>query len=449
MFKKILQGVDYLHKTGIAHRDLKLENIIIDKERNIKIIDFGFATQCTKQDKGRVFCGTPSYMAPEIVNQQEHNYIKADIWALGIILYALLSGKFPFKAQNDKDLYSKIRKGVFALPEGITIEAKAMLLNMLQADPNFRKSANSLLNDSWFSGYIQPKLEHSPIELHRRTNINIMGTIEKYKKIYAPKRRNLAREPAKSIDAKKRVGSNSPYNISTNPYTNNALDTYQNNANYIKAYFKNTESESEKAHTKLDSKRMISGESNPLKMSAPIDQLYEEKLRRGQLKRNSKSNIHLRQDPTADTITQKDIISQDITSNVRYISEEPLMKREKVHYLINSYASKRQGEQGDLRRHTFTAAFRAQHHSPPPEKKQQLMTLNHRKQTKQEAREVSEGDQGHKYDLGIIEMMQKLGYDVKDVYTGLVMGNSHLIGVYNKLLKEKQEAVNFMKTLRK
>lgn len=78
-------------------------------------------------------------MSPEIINNQKHSYFKADIWALGIILYALLSGKFPFKAQNDKDLYNKIRKGVFVLPDGITLEAKSVLLNMLQIDPSFRR----------------------------------------------------------------------------------------------------------------------------------------------------------------------------------------------------------------------------------------------------------------------------------------------------------------------
>ena len=66
-------------------------------------------------------------MSPEIVSHQTHNYFKSDIWALGVILYVLLSGKFPFKAQNDQDLYSKIRKSIFTFPEGITLEAKSIL----------------------------------------------------------------------------------------------------------------------------------------------------------------------------------------------------------------------------------------------------------------------------------------------------------------------------------
>lgn len=118
-------------------------------------------------------------MAPEIVNHQQHNYYKADMWALGVILFALLSGKFPFKAQSDKDLYNKIRKGIFTLPEGITIEAKSMIVNMLQLDPNFRKSPSMLLKDTWFTGQIQTKLESTPAPVNHKNGI--VGTIEKYK----------------------------------------------------------------------------------------------------------------------------------------------------------------------------------------------------------------------------------------------------------------------------
>lgn len=73
------------------------------------MIDFGFATLSNDQELGEVFCGTPVYMSPEIVDKKPHNYFKADVWALGIVLYALLSGKFPFKGENNKDLFMKIR----------------------------------------------------------------------------------------------------------------------------------------------------------------------------------------------------------------------------------------------------------------------------------------------------------------------------------------------------
>ena len=88
------------------HRDLKLENLMLDKNGYVKIIDFGFA--CISREKLRVFCGTPSYMSPEIVSKREYSGPSADIWACGIILFVLLTGTVPFKAQTEKDLFRKI-----------------------------------------------------------------------------------------------------------------------------------------------------------------------------------------------------------------------------------------------------------------------------------------------------------------------------------------------------
>lgn len=78
-----------------------------------------------------MFCGTPVYMSPEIVEKKPHSYFKADVWALGVVLYALLSGKFPFKGENNADLFSKIKKAQYALPEGVSVEVKALILKML------------------------------------------------------------------------------------------------------------------------------------------------------------------------------------------------------------------------------------------------------------------------------------------------------------------------------
>ena len=105
MFKQVVSGIEYCHARCITHRDIKLENVLLNAEMNVKIIDFGFST-CIPNDKRiKIFCGTPSYMAPEIVNKTEYCGPPADIWALGILLYAMLNGCFPFRGANDKDLY--------------------------------------------------------------------------------------------------------------------------------------------------------------------------------------------------------------------------------------------------------------------------------------------------------------------------------------------------------
>lgn len=99
IFKQLADGVSYLHKNNIAHRDLKLENILIDSDKNIKIIDFGFSLITPRNKPLNVCCGTPSYMAPELTARKNYYGHLVDIWALGILLYVLLCGQFPFKGK--------------------------------------------------------------------------------------------------------------------------------------------------------------------------------------------------------------------------------------------------------------------------------------------------------------------------------------------------------------
>jgi 5'-AMP-activated protein kinase catalytic alpha subunit len=95
-----LEGISYCHEKGVCHRDLKPENIIIDEHRRIKIIDFGFSA--SSRINLNNFCGTPAYMSPELVRKVAYNGAKADIWALGVILYLMLIGVFPFRAGNEQ-----------------------------------------------------------------------------------------------------------------------------------------------------------------------------------------------------------------------------------------------------------------------------------------------------------------------------------------------------------
>lgn len=94
VFKQIISGVLYIHSKGYCHRDLKMTNILMDRAMKVKIIDFGFATK--ESSRLTMYCGTPSYMAPEIVNKLKYSGQKVDIWALGVVLYKLLTGDYPF-----------------------------------------------------------------------------------------------------------------------------------------------------------------------------------------------------------------------------------------------------------------------------------------------------------------------------------------------------------------
>jgi serine/threonine protein kinase len=94
IFAQLLAAMKYLHNRGVYHRDLKMTNVLIDDKRNIKLIDFGFADN--KDQELTSYCGTPSYMAPEIVEKRGYRGKHVDVWALGVILFKLLTGEYAF-----------------------------------------------------------------------------------------------------------------------------------------------------------------------------------------------------------------------------------------------------------------------------------------------------------------------------------------------------------------
>lgn len=100
-----------MHSQLICHRDLKLENILVSDRQRIKIIDFGFGIRTPEDVLLKIYCGTSSFMAPEIIRKNDYNGFKADIWALGVVLYVMLTGRFPFVGKTEKDLFARIQLG--------------------------------------------------------------------------------------------------------------------------------------------------------------------------------------------------------------------------------------------------------------------------------------------------------------------------------------------------
>ena len=171
IFFQIAQAIEYLHSYGISHRDVKLENVLFDGNKNIKLIDFGFSTVCQHGKRLKVFCGTPSYMAPEIVRRTEYEGKPVDIWSLGILLYALLCGCFPFRAKSYPDLYRRISRGTFSIPEDFSPSAKDLLRQLLEIDISQRVTAPMILRHPW----LQTQVATSPdmVKLRLETTILI------------------------------------------------------------------------------------------------------------------------------------------------------------------------------------------------------------------------------------------------------------------------------------
>lgn len=152
IFKQLMDGLAYLHEKGVAHRDLKLQNVLLDQKRVVKIIDFGFSTQVAGDRKVKMYCGTPNYMAPEIVERKEYLGSPADIWAAGVLLFAMLCGEFPFKGLSDRELYKRIQVGVFQVPPHVSAQARELITSMLTVDPEARPVAKTVLASPWLTG---------------------------------------------------------------------------------------------------------------------------------------------------------------------------------------------------------------------------------------------------------------------------------------------------------
>ena len=123
----------------------------MDEKNNIKIIDFGLSAIATYHKKLRVYCGSPSYAAPEIVARKEYYGPPADIWSLGVVLFAMISGYLPFHANksNKNELSKKIMRGAYSAPDFISKESRDLISLMLTLDPNKRISSDQIWRHKW------------------------------------------------------------------------------------------------------------------------------------------------------------------------------------------------------------------------------------------------------------------------------------------------------------
>ena len=149
IFKQIFEAMNYLHKNYIAHRDIKLENILMTREYEIKIIDFGFGMYNPENQLQNFFCGTPNYMPPEIAFKKPYVGQKADLWSLGVLIYKLYCADFPFKGKNEKELYKSIKRGRFTFASYTPDYIRRIIVKMIDLDPNKRLTCENVLSSSW------------------------------------------------------------------------------------------------------------------------------------------------------------------------------------------------------------------------------------------------------------------------------------------------------------
>ncbi|XP_030719746.2 serine/threonine-protein kinase PLK4 isoform X1 [Globicephala melas] len=148
---QIITGMLYLHSHGILHRDLTLSNLLLTRNMNIKIADFGLATQLKMpHEKHYTLCGTPNYISPEIATRSAHG-LESDIWSLGCMFYTLLIGRPPFDTDTIKNTLNKVVLADYEMPTFLSREAKDLIHQLLRRNPADRLSLSSVLDHPFMS----------------------------------------------------------------------------------------------------------------------------------------------------------------------------------------------------------------------------------------------------------------------------------------------------------
>ena len=194
IFTQLVGAVAYVHCMSCVHRDLKLENILLDKNENVKLCDFGF----TREYEGKLsylqtFCGTVCYSAPEMLKGEKYAAEKVDVWSLGVILYALLTGELPFDDDDEMVTKHKILSQEPVYPESLPVDGKLLIVQMLSKRPLIRPPIADILMSPFLAEHApqqqailkltQPppfstELEKSTLERMRSTGVNIDKVIE-------------------------------------------------------------------------------------------------------------------------------------------------------------------------------------------------------------------------------------------------------------------------------
>uniref|UniRef100_A0A5F9DJY4 non-specific serine/threonine protein kinase n=1 Tax=Oryctolagus cuniculus TaxID=9986 RepID=A0A5F9DJY4_RABIT len=160
LFGQALAAVSYCHGQRVAHRDLKLGNLLLDEHMTIKLADFGLSLRLERGTLVRGFWGTPKYCAPEVFLGEDYDAFKADVWSLGVVLFAMLEATVPFHGKNMHKLQDRVLCGVYVVPRGISPALQELLAWLLTVDASGRPSAEDARTHWWFSPSREVAQEH-------------------------------------------------------------------------------------------------------------------------------------------------------------------------------------------------------------------------------------------------------------------------------------------------
>ncbi|KAL7002281.1 CBL-interacting serine/threonine-protein kinase 9 [Sarracenia purpurea var. burkii] len=169
-FQQLINAVDYCHSRGVYHRDLKPENLLLDPFGVLKVSDFGlsaFSQQIGGDGLLHTACGTPNYVAPEVITDKGYDGTSADVWSCGVILFVLMAGYLPFDEPNLMALYRRIQKADFSCPSWFSSGAKKLIKRILDPNPVTRITISEILANDWF------KKDYKPPSFEQKEDVNL------------------------------------------------------------------------------------------------------------------------------------------------------------------------------------------------------------------------------------------------------------------------------------
>jgi serine/threonine protein kinase len=207
ILRETISALQYLHSFNppIIHRDIKPENLLLNEGGRVLLADYGWSNFNMEGDVRKTFCGTPEYIAPEMLMKKGHD-TRVDIWSIGILMFELLAGYSPFVAKTNQELYQNIKRLKIQWPKDMPPLAKNLISKILKINPLERPTFDEILNHQWFkqTKMIKPLLENKMKSLKDLLAFHMLNgcddeTLEKINKLLKLSGKDADNENAKSI----------------------------------------------------------------------------------------------------------------------------------------------------------------------------------------------------------------------------------------------------------
>ncbi|CAN1310115.1 CBL-interacting serine/threonine-protein kinase 7 [Linum perenne] len=185
-FQQLVSALRFCHDNGVAHRDLKPHNLLLDQDGNLKISDFGLSALAEAEVKNggngnlQTVCGTPAFTAPEVMYRRGYDGAIADAWSCGVILFFLLTATLPFDDRNFSLMFKKMHKRQYEIPSWVSKPAKSVIYQLLDPDPRTRMSIETVMNHSWFLNKYQTPSQKSILESEHPKFDNMASTFNAF-----------------------------------------------------------------------------------------------------------------------------------------------------------------------------------------------------------------------------------------------------------------------------